>query len=165
MNSTRDGLKKYVVSAGMVFFSLLSVLPVSAADRNESAVIVFISSSMPDEAIKSIQCQAGIIDAPVVLRGLIDNSLQKTVRWAEKWIKNESDKGFQINPVLFRQYGIKQVPAVLVRNGDSQGIVYGNVTLDYALKTISANQQYPSSVSETAGKALERFKQKRGTAC
>lgn len=163
---TNSIFREMKTGTGFLLLQMMLSITAFAFGQDEPSVMIFVSSSMPDAAIRALQCQAGRM-GPLVLRGLIDNSLQKTVIWSQKWISSNANRGqgFQINPVVFRQYHIDQVPAVLVRKGEAFAVVYGNVTLDYALKHIADGNQYDPAISGAARQALSRFKHDRGTAC
>ena len=56
-----------------------------------------------------------------------------------KLLADDKAGGVDLNPVAFQEYKITQVPAVVVMDESSHDydVVYGNVSLDYALKTIA----------------------------
>ena len=72
--------------------------------------------------------------------------------------------GVQIDPTLFRQFQINQVPAVVVLNEtnclpsqsclESYDVIYGDVTLDFALKRIADQHDSLSSVAMRASALL-----------
>lgn len=90
-------------------------LSTSQQETSTKRVLVFVSSSMPDESLKQWFTQAQNIHAPVILRGLVQNSLPATKQWLSNIAgENVSSYGVQINPAAFEQYDIQQVPAVVV---------------------------------------------------
>lgn len=114
-------------------------------------VLVFVSLTMPEEALKRIGEDAKKIGAVVVMRGMKFGLKPGT--WAESLeaIKPLAGTGanVQINPELFKQFGIRAVPTFAVSSkpvgdkgcGDgscSAGIatVVGDVTMEYALGII-----------------------------
>lgn len=121
-----------------------------AALATKGDVLIFVSFSMPEKSVQQWFEQAKKIHAPLVLRGLVHDSLQDTqARLTPFMSSNEGGgAGIIIDPRLFTEYGITRVPAVVVRN-TSQAcldetcthtypfhVVYGDVGLDAALKEI-----------------------------
>jgi conjugal transfer pilus assembly protein TrbC len=98
-------------------------------------VQVFISFSMPPQSLQSWVQQARRIHAPLLLRGLVDHSLTATVLKLRPLLKGGG--GINLDPVAFQTFHITQVPAVLVSCGKDFEVVYGNVSLSYALQTIA----------------------------
>ena len=147
-----------------------SVVP--ARLKDDERVYVFISSSMPLETIRTYAAAIGRYNDPkkmvLVMRGFI-GGMQKigpTTNFIADVLKEKSTCDFtsseqcqmvnanvQVDPILFRRYGIKEVPAtvyakgVRVNNPDqSEGnddvavssfwTVYGDASLEYNLDRI-----------------------------
>ncbi|WJW74707.1 TrbC family F-type conjugative pilus assembly protein [Thiohalobacter sp. IOR34] len=51
----------------------------SPSDGNEPHPLVFVSFSMPEVSLRSLLVEAARVESPVVLRGLVDNSMKRTV--------------------------------------------------------------------------------------
>jgi type-F conjugative transfer system pilin assembly protein TrbC len=148
-----------------VWLWLLGLMPInhSLADNknthSSAPIIVFISFSMSESSIKKWMQQAERIQAPVVIRGLIDHSFKKTI---EKMVDLTRDHhgGVQLDPTLFRKFKIQHVPAVVVFKEanclssqsciEDYDVVYGNVTLDYALQTIVDQHDALSPIASAA---------------
>ncbi len=97
-------------------------------------ILVFVSFSMSKSALISILKQSQRYNAQVILRGLKDNSLPKTVAEISKLIKESKTKaGFQIDPNLFAEYNINKVPAIAKVNNDNFDVVYGLANIEDAL--------------------------------
>ncbi len=118
----------------------------SGYSANDS-VLIFVSFSMPPASLTQWFNQAEKIQAPIVIRGLVDQSFQKTQTQVHALLK-EGSGGFILDPRLFEQYQINQVPAVIVRDTSASclpnqsciypyDVVYGDVSLEYALQTIA----------------------------
>ena len=131
-----------------------------------SQVLIFLSFSMPDVAIKQWLLQAEKIHAPVLIKGLINNSIKDTVGKINEFVNENSKAGIYIDPVRFKQFNIIKVPAVVLTEkidplcvGDSCTqspfvVVYGNASLNAALEHMEKN----SELSELAGQQLELLK-------
>jgi type-F conjugative transfer system pilin assembly protein TrbC len=100
-----------------------------------SSIDIFISLSMPKDSLHAWQEDARRYHARLVLRGLLNNSLQDTVNA----LTLDKDNVIQvsIDPTLFHQYEINQVPAVVLSQRDHYDVVYGNTRLTAALETIA----------------------------
>ena len=103
---------------------------------------------MPEAALSRLVDQAARAGATLVLRGLVDGSLQRTVLRAQRLI-GERKVGFQIDPQAFDRFSVSVTPTfVLIKDGavpapcaagtcfPSSSFVStaGDVSLDYALE-------------------------------
>jgi conjugal transfer pilus assembly protein TrbC len=161
--------KKYL----MMMIMCLNIFNVSSlfawnTHAPSSNVLIFVSFSMPKESLRGWLRQAELIKAPVIIRGLVHNSFRDTTKAVMDIIPNNRG-GIQLDPLLFRQFHIEKVPAVVVTRADCAAqetcqefdVIYGDVTLDYALKEV-ANQDDP--FSSYAELALNRLKENK-TSC
>lgn len=89
----------------------LSLMPVNS--QSSTAIYVFVSLSMPKPALMALNKEAAQLGAPLVLRGLKDNSYQKTAFYLQDIIE-KTGQGFLIHPELFKRYEIHQVPSVVL---------------------------------------------------
>jgi len=115
--------------------------------RNEQ-IIVFVSFSMPEPALKNWLLDAQKVGALVVVRGLINNSFKETLQAFAKLTGGNTSVGIQIDPELFHTYAIGQVPAVVVtQNSASKSfdVIQGNTTMRYALQTLSEKGEMQSA--------------------
>ncbi len=102
----------------------------------QTPIMIFVSFSMPKASIKGWITQAKKVGAAVYIRGLVNNSFKDTAKIISGLVQDQSG-GLLIESTLFKRYLISQVPAVVVVNGKSFDVIYGDVTLDYALEKIS----------------------------
>ena len=131
-------------------------------------IYLFISSSVPEAALRTyIEQIAGLRDPNVVvlMRGFIDGMkyMGPTLNYIGKLLEKDPSCGLscglygvnvEVDPLLFRRYGILQVPAVVyvpdieVLGPGSEGLsrnakvnrsyaFYGDVALSYSLKRIN----------------------------
>ena len=132
-------------------------------EQNASNVIIFISFSMPKESIKGWLDEAAKIHAPVVIRGLVNNSFKETLKCMNT-LMSDNKGGLQLDPTLFRQFQVSKVPAVVVRKSiqcspnqscmNDYDIVYGDVHLDYALQAVIRRNDTLSSIAKIELKRL-----------
>lgn len=114
-----------------------------------SPVLIFISFSMPEASLRQWAAQAQKIHAPLVIQGLFKSSFPKTEQAVRELAPNNQG-GVVLDTRLFRQYHIRQVPAVVVRKNNAQpcptnqscwenkdyDVVSGDVGLENALQQI-----------------------------
>jgi conjugal transfer pilus assembly protein TrbC len=155
----RKKQKKRLVIVGLAFLLSLTSLAATA----EAHILIFISSSMPKASLVQWFNQAQVIDAPLILRGLVNNSLPETRRWMASFIEPSYDNGgVEINPLAFEAYHITEVPAVVVTQGTLQcvsnqactappfDVVSGNMSLFSALKNIAEKAEVGSDIARQA---------------
>ena len=141
----------------------------TAAEDERFNVLVFVSLTMPEEALKRIGQDAKKIGAVVLMRGMKYGL--KPGSWADSLeaIKPLAGTGanVQINPELFKQFGIRSVPTIAVSAtpvGDkgcgesacTAGIatVVGDVTLEYALGIVGDRRD---GVGKVARQMLDKL--------
>lgn len=122
-----------------------------AAPTSEPGLFVLVSLSMPASSLDRLAAQAAKARGTLVLRGVVDNSLKKTAELTAEVLRRHPGAQFQIDPTLFRRFGVEQVPAfVLSARREDDGTcgkdcdanstfvrVAGDVSLDYALEYLS----------------------------
>ena len=90
---------------------------VTSLPSSEPTLLVFVSFSLPEPTLVRLVEQAAAARATLVLRGLVDGSLTKTVARAQALIGSRQ-VAFQIDPLAFDRFGVTQVPSfVLLRRG------------------------------------------------
>lgn len=118
-------------------------------DEHSPHIYIFVSFSMPKTSLKQWLLDAKRVDAPVLLQGLIDNSIQKTTREVLA-LTQKNEVGVQIDPTAFARFHITAVPAVVVTNKTAclpqqscppdYDVVTGNTSLLAAMETIAHGQ-------------------------
>lgn len=134
--------------------------PLFPALGQEGELMVLVSFSMPAETLKNLARQADQAGAVLVLRGLVDGSLDKTAKAIQSVLGDEAgDSTFQVNPNVFRAYHVQDVPTfVLARKplggesscqmGTDYVSVRGDVTLAYALRKLGGNAGWETLASQ-----------------
>lgn len=115
-------------------------------------LVVFASLSIPEEALRRIGRDVKKAGGVVVIRGLKYGLQPGGWKRSLEALKPLAETGvnLQINPNLFQQFGIRQVPTIVVSgegvgdkgcsNGEcaaTVGTVVGDVTLEYALDLLA----------------------------
>ena len=132
--------------------------------RNENQILIFVSFSLPDEALKSYYQEARLLGGKLIMRGLKNNSFQDTQVKTRKLAIN-----LDIDPSLFEEYGVVVVPTiVLISDGNKQDGEQPNSQLLLANQECSTDgqhQQLSKVVKKITGhvplaKALEIMERK-----
>lgn len=110
----------------------------SQSQEKYPRLIVFISTSMPEESIRQWAKQADLLGAELVIRGFVNNSFKDTVIVAQQLFIKDKVGGFNIDPFKFKQYGVESVPMVVLDVNGQVDMVSGDVGLIEALKIIQA---------------------------
>ncbi len=103
--------------------------------QGDSELMVFVSLGMADEALKALSQQAKALGGVLVIRGLVENSFQKT----HQRLKSLGIP-IDIDPTLFERFEVTRVPSIVladVKDGKLTGSfdkVRGNVSLKSALE-------------------------------
>jgi conjugal transfer pilus assembly protein TrbC len=115
---------------------------------------VFVSFSMPPASLRRLASQAATAGVPLVLRGMVEESLPATARRTAELIGMAPGTSVEIDPGPFRRFGITRVPAYLIaapapacKNAcvpeDAGPVIVGDVTLDYALERLAQGRSAP----------------------
>lgn len=135
---------------------VLKTLEPSEDEVRYPRLLVFVSFSMPLQALKALGSQVNAVGGKLVLRGLVGGNFKKT---AEKL------KAFReeilIDPTLFESYEITSVPTFVLRSegkskveDNSYDRLTGNVSLRYALEQFASK----GNTSQEAGLLLENLR-------
>lgn len=150
-----DALKYVVAQKAINYQSLIENLKTTTAKSMEQGAVqkapnavVFVSFSMPDLALKQLIAEGKKYQIPVVMRGLYKNSFQETATRIFNLVKEKNQGGIAIDPLWFKEFNIKTVPAFVVRHGNDFDVVYGNVSLKRALEIIIENGLAINEVKE-----------------
>ena len=99
--------------------------------QKKEGLRIFVSFSMSKELLVSLDKQAKQIGAKLVIRGLKDNSFKETFAFA----KSLGTQGISVDvdPKAFDNFGVTQVPAFVINQGNQYDKLVGNVSIAYAL--------------------------------
>lgn len=151
-----QNLFKYTFLIFSVFMSSLLMSVSGASSLQTSRVIIFVSFSMPPASLKNWMRDAEKIHAPVVIRGLVDHSFKETTKKMMA-LTEDNHGGVQLDPTVFDYFHINKVPAVVVTSNEHFDVIYGDVTLAFALnKVVDQND----SLSPIARDVLNGLKMK-----
>ncbi len=91
---------------------------------------VFVSFSMPPRLLEQVLTDASRHHIPVVLNGLVNNSMNLTIKKITALANSNPDISLQIDPLLFERFNIRQVPSMVVTKGDEFDVIRGNMTIE-----------------------------------
>lgn len=139
----QEVLNKARVKAESKYFSLPSHNP----SLESTCLFIFISSSMPENSIKNYIKSAKKTGARLVLNGLIENDLPKTLKTVASWGTEEiSPDDVIIDPVAYERFSVHNIPTIILAQAEypcpgttecSTSFVdkiSGDITLDFALR-------------------------------
>lgn len=147
----------------IAIFLIPSTSLFASTNTGNPSIFIFVSFSMPKESLRGWLREADKIKAPIIIRGLVKNSFRETIKTVYEILPDKRG-GIQLDPTLFKKFKIDKVPAVLVAESScitkpicqSYHVIYGDVTLSYALKELSKTNDVISKQAEIALKQLSR---------
>lgn len=123
---------------------------------------IFISTSMPKQALKEIFVSATKENALIILRGFKNNSYLETQQHFSDLMR-ETQTGFVVDPELFETYQINVVPSFIVSkaiecegrkcNTPLHDKISGNISIDYAFDILSKEGDLEKKVVRIRKKA------------
>jgi len=136
-------------------------------EERSDDVMLFVSLSMPPEALRRLAMQAKLAGIPMVFRGLLYGLGKGNTERSIRALRPVTEVGARavIHPVLFTRYEVLQVPTLVVSGGVKEGCdesecslppvkVVGDATLDYLLSRVADR---PDSYGAAARSALRRL--------
>jgi type-F conjugative transfer system pilin assembly protein TrbC len=109
------------------------------SERVSTSLLAFVSLGMPDHEIRAIVAEARALQARVVIRGLYHDDFRATF---DRVRQLGLDGGVDIDPMLFRVFGVTAVPTYVLALGSVTSAAAapphvkaeGSVTLGYFLE-------------------------------
>ena len=108
----------------------------SCSNAKKEGLRIFVSFSMPETLLVSLDQQARKIGAKLVVIGLKNNSFKETF----SYVKSINEKGLviDIDPKSFEEFSITQVPSFVINQGGVYDKLTGNVSISYVLKEFAS---------------------------
>lgn len=141
--------------------------PSPAVGTGQSDLLIFVSFSMPREALLRTIEQAERAGGSLVFRGLKGDSMKRMGEEVRALI-GERNVSVAIHPPAFQQFTIHQVPAVVIANARAGSVmedgcskpetfakVTGDVTLNFALDYIERKSSEWATVARSYRTRLE----------
>jgi len=139
-------------------------------DIGPGVIYVAVSLSMPKDSLRQLAREAHAAGAILVIRGLVDNSFLKTQKVLKTVFVEGEDAGLVIDPRVFEQYKITEVPTVIAAPQEVQSCevgldcvrpevpfdaIRGNISLKTALQYLSDKGDAAPEASRQALARLE----------
>ncbi len=137
------------------------------AGTGQPDLLIFVSFSMPREALAQTIEQAERVGGTLVFRGLKGDSMKRMGEEVRALI-GERNVSVVIHPPAFQQFSIRQVPAVVIANARAGSVmedgcskpetfakVTGDVTLNFALDYIERKSPEWAKVARSYRMRLE----------
>ncbi len=118
--------------------------------KDAQGVMVFVSLSMPESALRQLLAQSDQYQVPLVIRGVLPSGFVPTANRITELLNHPDghtlDSGFAISPEWFSQFSITHVPAFVAISeacteeacqATEYDIVYGNISLPAALDILA----------------------------
>jgi type-F conjugative transfer system pilin assembly protein TrbC len=83
------------------------------ATSNRQPLLVLVSFAMPDRELRELATQAARIGAPLVLRGLIDDSFPATQKRLMSF-RDIRGAAWRVDPTMFRRFNVGAVPTFIL---------------------------------------------------
>lgn len=115
------------------------------ASQIEAGTYILVSFSMNNQSLRNYFLEAQKHGAILVMQGLSGEKHSRN-RFAETKAKTEKAKiNIEINPTIFEQLNVKQVPVIAVVNGAGRARkVSGHITLEKALEIMEIKHEAKS---------------------
>ena len=153
------------------FDELVSAAADNLKDNRGTApqFMVFVSLSMPEQALKQVIAQTSAAGGFVVFRGFPNNSAKQFIAGMSKIVtKDDQFASIGVDPRLFRAFNVQAVPTYVAVSSDfspCDGLackttpppfdaMTGNVTASYALQAFADDNGPGALVARTALKNL-----------
>lgn len=100
----------------------LAVPDAASSGDSDPHPLIFVSFSLPEASLRALLAEAGRTGAPLVLRGLVENSMQRTTARLGELLGTENDReasaestpSLAIDPTLFERFDVDKVPAFVL---------------------------------------------------
>lgn len=130
-------------------------MPTAMEQKSGPQFYLFVSFSMPSVTLKRLLRQASRIEGSLILRGLVDDDLEKTKDKITELLEVDDlghaqiKGGLAIDPTLFERFDISQVPSFVLTHKPAErcteagcpNIDYarlsGDSTIEYVLETMA----------------------------
>lgn len=117
-------------------------------------LLVLVSFSLPEATLRALAKDAARLQAPLVLRGLVNDSMEDTAKRIAA-LSQKTGIGFAIDPTLFSRFGTDRVPTLILPleplhactvqecPAPAHVRVTGEASLDYLLEQVERRAAQP----------------------
>ena len=122
-----------------------------AGEKKSYPALYFVSLGIPREGLLPMLQDAHRYGIPATLRGLVNNDMRQTASLMFELSKEDKNIGVQIDPTLYRDYGITTVPALVVTCPGHYDIVRGSLPLKAALEKVVERGECAATARQLLG--------------
>ena len=116
LSKQTEKLKVKAIKENKDFFGDIEKLK-KKSGRVSGRRYVFLSFSMPDKVIKEYMKESVVIGYLPVFKGFMEGNYAKTI-WYLKEIMESTKSGAEINPNVFKEFNIQEVPSFVMAEGN-----------------------------------------------
>ncbi len=98
--------------------------------QDDRTLLIFMSFSLPLESWKEYSAIAERAGGTLVLQGIPDNSFLAFSDKMEELRKNGVRAAIDIDPPLFKKYGVEAVPVIVVQDGQESDRIAGHTQVE-----------------------------------
>ena len=110
-------------------------------------VSVFVSFSMPKTLLQETLKESAELNIPAYLNGLYRDSMNETAMKVMALSKRIPNLNLAIDPALFERFGIHQVPALVVDDGNAFDVIYGHLSIKEGLDRMAGHGDVNTSTA------------------
>ncbi|SEG42287.1 conjugal transfer pilus assembly protein TrbC [Legionella quinlivanii DSM 21216] len=96
-------------------------------------VSILVSFSMPETLLRETLKESAELHIPAYLNGLYRDSMRETALKVMALSQRIPNLNLNIDPTLFERFGIQQVPALVVEEGNAFDVIYGHLSIQEGL--------------------------------
>lgn len=116
--------------------------------KTRPQIMMFVSFSMPEMEMKQRVADAADYGIPVILRGMVNNDMRQTATAVGRLVNDSKRGGVEIEPTLFRQFGVHTVPQLIVTCDGHTDRLSGDLSLPEALKKVAETGECAETVRQ-----------------
>ena len=110
-------------------------------------VSVFVSFSIPKTLLQETLKESAELNIPAYLNGLYRDSMNETAMKVMALSKRIPNLNLAIDPALFERFGIHQVPALVVDDGNAFDVIYGHLSIKEGLDRMAGHGDVNTSTA------------------
>ncbi|MCE3045409.1 type-F conjugative transfer system pilin assembly protein TrbC [Legionella sp. 16cNR16C] len=111
-------------------------------------VSILVSFSMPETLLQETLKESAKLHIPAYLNGLYQDSMRETALKVMALSQRIPHLNLNIDPTLFERFGIQQVPALVVEEGNAFDVIYGHLSIEEGLARMAGRGEVDFSLKD-----------------